>query len=244
MLQEKGNSLKKLIELQQKDSEIDNLQKKLQSLPEKINLLKDKMEEKNKWLEAQKEQYKNTLVKQKELEMELAQKEASIDKHQAELNEVKSNEAFKALQKEIDLAKKQKDETETLILENMDRCQELAKKQKELEDKCKQEEKQTIASISETENQQKLKEKQINELKTQRESFAKTIDTQILKRYEYIRTQRQGLAVVSVKKHPDGKLACRGCNMLLTAQTELDLAKKNEIVLCDNCQRILFTKEK
>ena len=53
-------------------------------------------------------------------ELDVAAKEEAAKKHGGELNQVKTNEAFKALQHEIERAKADASDIETQILEIMD----------------------------------------------------------------------------------------------------------------------------
>lgn len=244
MTDEKPGFLKNLIDLQSYDTQIDALEKELNYFPKEINKLKIKINASLNALHHQKEQHKKILVESRELEKELKEKEELISKHQHELNSVKSNEAFKALEKEIALAKKEKDEIETRILGGLEQIEELTHIQNKLGEEFEAEKNRMEKQITDMESAKLATENKLADLKTQREKFASTMPTDISKKYEYVRAKSSGRAVSEVKKSSGGKLSCSGCNMLLNAQTELALAKKKGvIVLCDNCQRIIYLNE-
>src|SRR5581483_838593 len=123
-------NLNQLIALQQKDAALDKVKAILDQIPVMVGNLKSQLEsEKSKATEI-----KNKVIglekKKKEKELELAQKEEAAKKHGAELNTVKTNEAFKALQTEIGFAKQAASEIETEILQLMDQIDAARKEEK------------------------------------------------------------------------------------------------------------------
>jgi len=101
-----------LIELQQKDSNLDKYRKQMETLPRQV-------EEKNNLLagcRAELDEGKKSATQfqllRKEKEIELATKENDIRKHSMELNSVKSNDAYRALMSEIEKAKQDKSKLE------------------------------------------------------------------------------------------------------------------------------------
>ncbi|HUT86072.1 MAG TPA: C4-type zinc ribbon domain-containing protein [Elusimicrobiales bacterium] len=237
------DTLKKLVKLQQKDTLIDALRQKISNSPKEIEDLKAKLSESKLATETESHDYKKAVVKHKELETELKAKESEIEKHQKELNEIKSNEAFKALEKEIEFAKKQKDEIETEILNKLEEIESLQKSQKDVSVEFKSEEEKSNAKILEIEKETNQAEKDIAELETQKKEIESEMKPEVLKKYNYIRKKNRDFAVTPVKQHNDGKLACTGCNMFITSQISMELKKKGKLVHCDNCQRIIYMKE-
>ena len=112
--------IKNLISLQKHDQALDVVDKSLTDIPAAIAVLKNKIEEGRKKAALAKTQAQDLEKRKKERELELAQKEEAIRKHSGELNTVKTNEAFKALQVEIDRAKSEAGDIETKILEIME----------------------------------------------------------------------------------------------------------------------------
>src|SRR5207244_10281573 len=77
------------------------------------------------------ERGKQVTLARKAKELEVADKEAAIKKHQNELNAVKSNEAFKALMHEIDRAKAEKNQIEDAILQLMEEAEAVVRAEKD-----------------------------------------------------------------------------------------------------------------
>jgi len=235
--------LEKLIKLQEKDALLDSLRSRSSAIPPQIEEVKAAYERLAADVHAKREAHKKHLLKRKELESELAAKEEEIKKHQAELNQVKTNAAFKALQAEIDAAKKECDEIETQILACLEEIDEAAKNEKGLLDGLKQDEKASNERVSALEREKAETDAEMEKLSAERQTFAAEFEPDVLSKYEYLRAQRGGIAVCQVKITPAKKTACSGCNMVLTPQAQVDLSKKSSLACCDTCQRILYSPE-
>ncbi|MDD5628783.1 MAG: hypothetical protein PHU21_06945, partial [Elusimicrobia bacterium] len=113
-------TIQRLVAVQKQDAILDGLQKEIDRIPREIAAIQAALETaKAKQAEA-KARIITCEKKKKEKELELAAKEESIRKHTMELNQVKTNDAFKALQHEIDQAKEAGSQIETEILEVME----------------------------------------------------------------------------------------------------------------------------
>lgn len=237
--------IKLLVQLQDKDKTLDDLRSQLEAVPGWIQAMLDALEEKKSLSSAEKETLTKLQVTKKEKEIELTGKEELIRKHQTTLNQIKSNEAFKALLSELETAKKEQDELETEILRTMDEIDITFKKQKKTSQELKELEVKTQKDISVLEAKKGSLETRIKSLESDRTTFCSRINPDASSRYEYIRTQKKGLAVTAVRKRNDktGGSSCGGCNISLTPQCLVDLKKKDAIVICDNCQRIIYSRE-
>ncbi|MBI4656645.1 MAG: hypothetical protein HY746_07860 [Elusimicrobia bacterium] len=230
-----------LIELQKKDSAIDDLTAQIREIPETIQRLNAEFEEKKGVLSAQKNAIAVLNVSKKNKEIYLMEKEEQIKKHQLELNLVKDNAAFKALLAEIDNAKKETDVLETEILNLLEEIDKASSREKNLQVEFKTMDEQKNLEIKKLEEQKKTLEEQLAVLQKERTEFIAGLEEPVLSRYDYIRKQRNGLAVTAVKEdEKTDKYACGGCNMLLTPQTCVDIKKRDIIVTCENCQRMIY----
>jgi len=235
-------ALTQLMELQKKDSGADMLRAKLKTIPAAEQELADELETAKTELNGHREQHKKLAVKHKDLERQLKECEELIRKHQSELNQVKANDAFKALLCEIEEGKKRAGELETEILATLDALDASSIKEKAL-----------AADFKITEDKAKARTDALNvekqgwasalaDAEKERDAFAAGLDAELLEKYEHIRKQRNGIAVCIIKEH-GGAGACGGCNMALRPQALLSARKKNALTQCDNCQRILFVSE-
>ena len=71
----------------------------------------------------------------------------------------------------------------------------------------------------------------------QRNVAAQPIPPELLKRYDLLRTNKGGLAIVAVEDNN----SCGGCKMGLSSNLVRQVTRYLEPVTCDNCVRILYS---
>ena len=221
-----------LITLQTKDTAMDDLVRKIAAIPAEIRALEGAFGEKKNSMTAARDTLVKLQVEKKSRELSIAEKEEEIRKHHRDLNMIKDNDAFKALLSEIAGAKKQQDDIETEILGFLEAIDKAAAEDKRLQ--------QEVKKIEEEKN---LRIKDLEAAKTERAGFAAKISGEILEKYEFVRAQRKGLAIVRIKEDKTGKISCGGCNMGLTAQKIVDIKTPDALVFCDNCQRMIYLNQ-
>jgi predicted nucleic acid-binding Zn-ribbon protein len=226
-----------LIALQEKDCAIDKLRQQAAVIPETIKEIRDSFALMKTESEENKKMLTQLQLRRKEKEMELTMKEADIRKHGTELNAVKSNDAYRALLAEIENGKKAKSDLESEILELMEKIDAEAVRVKEHEKSLKQREAEIQANIAGLEDELKKKQADIQQGENERNEFSRGIPEEILRRYEYIRESKGGMAVVSIEGD-----SCAGCHTVLRPAVINEVFKDQEFVVCDSCSRILFKK--
>ena len=224
-----------LYELQQTDTEILAVRRKLKSVPIKIKRLEEsfqiyqqKLEEKQKQLtDAEKEQRSKAGA----LEMQQEQRRKS----QARLREVKTNKEYQAVDQEISFLMGKEAEIEDEILEIMLLID-------QLKEELNQQQKAFDIEQAKNDEQKSHYEKETNALKTQiagyqekRLNFHPKIHRDLINRYqEWFKRQGTGLISLVVDN------VCSSCHLRIPPQT-LQQARKNEqIIRCGSCQRILY----
>src|SRR3989339_1614209 len=233
-----------LIALQNKDSALDELQKRLNAVPAGIKALNDAFEERKLTMDTARQELIRLKLEKKENELKTAEKDEAVAKHQRELNMVKENNAFKALLGEIENDKKQKDEIETVILELLEKIDLAAVRDKALQDEVKKLEEAKNMSVSKLEAGAAAAREQIEAAKIERAGFAAKIGAEVMAQYEFIRSQKKGLAIAKVHEDPSGKkISCGGCNIALTPQKAVDVKRKDVLGVCDNCGRMLYLEK-
>lgn len=226
--------LERLIKIKDLDEEIKKNEQLLRHIPEKINNLQKEIEKKN----TQFNQAKNRLVEIKKIykmkEGDIAENESKINKLNQQIHSVKTNDEYRAILKEIEFLKnaKLKSEEEMIVL-------------LEEEDNIK---KSIDVLEKETKDFIEKKNAEINKLKAQKEV---TADDQEKKKFMYkdeINKLPEDIKriyerITKARERPicivnnDG--VCTGCFSNITAQVLNELKKKEKVVICDNCGRIL-----
>ncbi|MFA5162787.1 MAG: C4-type zinc ribbon domain-containing protein [Elusimicrobiales bacterium] len=236
-------TLKILVELQRRDTQLDALSEKRAAVAPQTDGLKKQCSAKRAALDAHRENHKKLLLRGKELERSLSEKEAEIKKHQNELNQVKTNEAFRALQSEIERLKSQAGDAESEILANMDAVSASSAEEKKLAAAFSAEEAKTAALVAEAERAGAEMDVRMSALSSARKEVLGPLEgASLVAKYAHLRSMRGGVAVCEAKASPSGAV-CSGCNMRILPHTAVDLKKRGAVVVCDNCQRILYTAE-
>jgi uncharacterized protein len=224
-----------LLSLQEVDLEIKGLMQVQQELPESMRGLESKLAEVQA-ITAEKQQEHEEIKKQhRQLESEMAMLDEGITRSRQRLMEIKDNIEYKAMLKEIAFKEDRKDQKETEILEVFDQIetlnsdlvslhQEVASRQEAL-DKLQAEVQAEIAGYME----------KLQELESQRKELQKAIPKQLLKRYDFIREKRQGIAITEVRQG-----VCQACHMGLPPQKFIELQMDKELMTCPHCQRIIY----
>jgi predicted nucleic acid-binding Zn-ribbon protein len=73
---------------------------------------------------------------------------------------------------------------------------------------------------------------------TGRSELVSKVPADVLRRYEMIRSKRQGVGMSAVKNS-----TCSGCFVVLAPQQVLSIQRGDEFAQCPRCQRILYSPE-
>lgn len=230
------NDLSFLIKLQEMDIAIDELKSHAEEITPLVQAKTQGIEALKSGLKISKEKLTAHQLKKKQLEGDVEAQEKAIQKHQGELNSLKSNDAYKAMLGEIQSAKDNITKTEDEILKVMEQMDATDKESKELDKKFKSDEGAVKAEIQQLEGKKNEILSQANAKKTERDEFAKTVPPALLSQYETIREQRGGVAIAPLLD----KKSCGGCRMGLTPAKVNEVVKAKSMILCDTCTRILY----
>lgn len=235
--------LSALIELQKIDIVILNLQNEKQEIERKIKEKEEKIN--NNKLEFKGKNIKIEEAKKKRnmLEIEIKSKEQEIKKKDEQTSMIKTNEAYKALQEEIGAIKKDIEILEEQILAVMEEEEKINKWLKEQEIIMNQEEENIKRIISNYHKEIMEKDKLIKQEIVKREEAAKKVNKKWYERYEKIRKNKDGVALVAIEIEKSGNAICGGCKMAVRPQAIIDVKKCKEIITCENCARIWYIEE-
>ena len=168
-------------------------------------------------------------------EVDLKAIEGQIGKLSGQLNIVKTNKEYSALQHEIMGAKANMSKLEDEILQMMDQIEKdkaataaLAKEAEEAE-KTSRQQKEAIATAVED------AEARIERLSAEREELKKSIPEKYLSPYERLHRKGDGNAMAQCHS-----FVCGACRMSLTANTVNLLMPGDKLIYCHSCGRILY----
>jgi predicted nucleic acid-binding Zn-ribbon protein len=230
-----NKNLELLISLQDIDIEIGKLEDNSNKIPQEIDQLyracqqiKDEIGRIKKNIDLH-----NKERREKERGVEI--ENDHISKAKVKLSQVKTNEEYSALLKEIDSVKdkiKKMEDEDLCLMELIDEEQKTLKEKEKL---LKEEEKRFQEVKGEKERDIESLKKNIEEKRVQRESIRVSLDNKILQDYIKVSRNREGIAVV---RFSDG--ICQGCFLGLPPQLASEIRKNEEIIKCPHCQRVLY----
>ena len=231
--------LKALYQLQMTLSAIDEKRALRGELPLEVQDLEDEIAGLNTRLEKIQNEIKDFQAAVTMKKGEIIDAQASVDRYQAQLNEVKNNREYDVLNKEIEyqtleieLCEKKIKEAVTRIEERTKDLEHAQELKKDRQAALKEKKSELNEIMQETrEEEEKLKEKAAElELK---------IEPRLLNSFKRIRKNaRNGLGIVYVQRD-----ACGGCFNKIPPQRQLDVKMHKKIIVCEYCGRIMIDPE-
>ena len=230
--------IKLLIELQQLDTHILKLEDELESIPLTIKATEEDFKGESSALKALEDGVKTLQLKRKEKEGDLEAKEGSIKKYQTQLYQVKTNKEYTALQEEIGRVKADNSLIEEDIIRILDQIDAENKKIVKEKEVLKQKETDLNTEKKKLTDEAEVIKKELEGLKTQRAELTAKVDKTILSKYERVLKNKDGLAVVPVINE-----SCQGCFRVMPPQVINEIKMKHDLIVCENCTRILYVEE-
>ena len=231
--------LLRLVRLQKEDAVADQLRQRIADIPVTIEAIGAKVEEEKKNLVAAKDREKALLLEHKNFDLDTSKKDEEIRKHGGDLQQVKSNEAYRVLLGEIENLRRAKDDLETKILETLERLDQEKKSQVLLVKSFEITKKEMEAEKSRLEAQKVEAEQALALAVEGRQELIRGIPAGVLARYELLKSKKAGIAVVPLAAGS----SCGGCRLSATQQILNNLKKGKDFVICERCQRILYLPE-
>jgi hypothetical protein len=226
--------LKYLVGLQQKDNEINDLEKSLEIVPGQIASAQKELEGKKGKLNALQEELDSLKKQRSQLEQDAKAEADHMAKTKSKLPTVKTNKEYTAILVETDAIQAKIGEIEDKELEVMELLEAKEQEIPGLEAEFKREEDQFKEYKQKKETEQARAQKELEDAQAQRAELVKTIDPQFVKRYDKIRKARENVAVVSVKGD-----TCQGCHQNMQPQVALEVRAGARVHQCQSCDRFL-----
>ncbi len=230
--------IKDLVALQEVELEIFKAESGLDNIPAERQELESILDARKKAIDDVDSDIAELEERRKPLEAELEENQVILSAADARIKKIKTNKEFLALQREIDVARKRKIALEEQLLGLMDKVEKRCGDRERIE-------KSFVADKGVIENKASALDSRAEDLKAVIDKYhdraaelREKVDRSLLSKYDRIKNNRKGLAVVACA---DG--VCGGCHMHIPPQLFNELVRGDEMILCPACQRILYVEE-
>ena len=228
--------LSHLIALQNADTNIRRLQAEIESIPERRAEIEKEFDQRAFEIRALEERRENARQERSRLESEVFEQKQRAERADRNLMAAKKPDEYTAAIREADAARKQISALETQILEQMEivdqaekdlteRAPEVEKLGADMKARFKAFDEQVQTQQQQVENARAERERLMNELPKTTSAMYKRIASRI----------RDGVAMAEARNG-----ACMACYMALRPQIMADVRRGEEVITCDNCNRILY----
>src|SRR5215469_6078954 len=227
--------LKLVIRLQEIDNQLADLTREITALPKHTAEIERKLVSHERKLEADRAALIGNQKERKKCEGDIQIQEQKISKLKDQMLLAKTNEQYRAFQHEIEFCQKEIRRFEDRILELMAESEPLDKNVKAAEAALKLERAQVEGEKQQARERTAADERDAKELGNERASIGASMSRSVYDRYERTRKARKGVAIAEVIR---GR--CSACHLALRLQYFQDLKRSSEVMVCENCQRILY----
>jgi len=222
--------------------ELQDIDLRIRKLDEEIAEGHTDLEEKQKAIDARREEAVDLAERLEVVEKEKRDVENDFEEElirlkdrQSKLMNVQTNREYQSLLKEIETTKVENKRREEEILRYTEIAEAMAAKIAELnntsdaEEGLLAEEKSKVEALA---TELEAKKADIDKARSQKVG---KVDKAVYKRYEQLRDRRNGVAIVGVT---DG--VCQGCFMNIPAQQFNEVLRGDQLHTCPTCQRMMY----
>ncbi|HEX4001391.1 MAG TPA: C4-type zinc ribbon domain-containing protein [Candidatus Acidoferrales bacterium] len=230
--------LQTLLDLQSVDIRLHEVRARLATLPKKTAEIDARVAAAKATLEQSKAAQLNTIKERKKYELDVEQWKERVRKYRDQTSQVKTNEAYKALQHEVEMAEAEISKAEDRLLEQMVNAEEYDRRVKASEKDLKEVEDAARGQRAKIDAEKATADKDIAALEAERARAVADIPENLLDHYDRIVRKHNGVALAEVR---DSK--CGACGMIVRPHVlqEMRRAKEgDDLFHCETCTRILY----
>jgi uncharacterized protein len=232
--------LESLLELQALDLRLNDVRARLILFPKSLVELDARIAAAKAELEKSKAAQLATIKDRKKYDLDVEQWKERVRKYKDQTSQIKTNEAYKALQHEVEMAEAEIAKAEDRLLEQMVASEEYDRRVKASEKNLREIEAVVKGQRSRIETEKAAAEKELADLQGQRTRVMAAIPEDLSEHYERIARKHQGIALALVHEEK-----CSACGMRVRPHVFQEMRRANsaEIFHCETCTRMLYYVE-
>ena len=228
--------LQQLVALQNLDTSIRKLQAELQAIPQRRAEIESEFDQRAfeiRSLETRRDEARHARTR---LETEVGEQRVRVERADRNLMSSKKQDEYTAAIREADAARKQITTLETQILEQMEALEQAETSLTERADEITSLNSDREARLRDFDEETRQQADKLTLSRTERERLVAALPKSMGALYIRISSRiRDGIAVAEARNG-----ACMACFMALRPQAMAQVRRGEEVVTCDNCNRILY----
>lgn len=225
------------MQLQEVDTRLNAVRARLAVFPQRLAEVDARLAAGKAQLEKSKESHSTALKDRKKYELDVEQWKEKARKYRDQAYQVKTNEAFKALQHEAEMAEGEIAKSEDRLLEEMVSSEQYDRQVKAAEKSFKQVEEEVRAERTKIEGEKVAAEKELAGFEAERAKAVAVIPEDLVDHYQRIAKKHGGVAVAAIRGE-----ACGACGAHIRPHVFQELSREDnpELYHCELCTRILY----
>ena len=229
--------LKELLQLQEIDTQLNTVRARLATFPKRLAEVNARLAAGKAGLDKGKESHSTALKDRKKYELDVEQWKEKAKKYKDQAYQVKTNEAFKALQHEIEMAETEMTKSEDRLLEQMVSSEQYDRQVKAAEKSFSVVEEEVRGERAKIEAEKAAAEKELAGFEAERAQAVATIPEDLIDHYQRIAKRHGGVAVAAIRGE-----ACGACGAHIRPHVFQELGREDnpELYHCELCTRILY----
>ncbi len=228
--------LEQLIALQKTDTSIRRLQADIQAIPQRRAEIEKEFDQRAFEIRAIEARRDVAREERAHKEAELAEQRARAERADRNLMSSQNEHEYTAAIREADAARKAASQLETQILEQMEIFEQAEEQLRERAPEVERLGGEMQTRLREFEEQTRRQEAELTAARQERERLLAVLPKNMSSLYNRISARiRDGIAVAEARNG-----SCTACFMALRPQMMSEVRRGDEIITCDNCNRILY----
>ena len=228
--------LERIVALQKLLSAAHDAERRLADGPEHQKARDARLETARQRVAVAKERLTEKQTTRRTIEKDVALHQGRLSKFREQAMAVKTNQEYHAIQKEIAFAQGEVKTLEDRILEQMVEADDLTATVRNAEAGLTAEQKAVDADQRAMADELANLKASLDRIAAERADLVKGLDTRALAVFELVASRRNGVAVAQARNG-----ICTVCHVRLRPQVFNSVLPNDQIIQCDNCNRILYS---
>ncbi len=234
--------LKRLLDLQHADLRLHEVRSRLALYPKRLAEADARVAVARAEVDRSKASQTTALKERKKYELDVEQWKEKARKYRDQSYEVKTNEAYKALQHEAQMAESEMTKAEDKLLEQMVASEEFDRRIKAAEKTLVEVEGAARSERAQLQTEQAAAQKELAELEAERQKVVAEIPEDLVDHYQRIARKHNGVSLAEVRDE-----TCTACGVRVRPHVFQELRQSGtagsenaELFHCETCTRILY----